>query len=152
MIARIYPAPVEALWALWTTKPGFESWWGPEGFRTIVHTLEARRDGALAYDLIAEAPEMVANLKALGRPAAHSAHGRYTEFSAYEALSITSVIDFLPGVAPYENTIAVELLPAGEWTHMLMRLQPMHDEEYTRLSNQGFISQLRKLDARFGVG
>ncbi len=75
-----------------------------------------------------------------------------TEFSPCETLSITSVIDFLPGVAAYENTVAVELLSAGQWTHMLVRLQAMHDEEYTRLSNQGFISQLRKLDTRFGVG
>ncbi len=152
MIARIYPAPVEELWSLWATKEGFESWWGPEGFRAVVHTLEARRDGVLAYDLIAEAPDMIASLQALGRPAAHAARAQYTEFSPCERLAITSVIDFLPGVAAYENTVAVELLSAGQWTHMLVRLQPMHDEEYTRLSNQGFISQLRKLDARFGVG
>ncbi len=152
MIARIYPAPVEEIWSLWTTKEGFESWWGPEGFRTVVHALEARTGGLLAYDLIAEAPDMIANLQALGRPAAHATRARYAEFTPGETLSITSVIDFLPGVEPYENTIAVELLAAGQWTHMLVRLQAMHDEEYTRLSNQGFISQLRKLDTRFGVG
>jgi hypothetical protein len=32
------------LWKLWTTKDGFESWWGPEGFRADVHTIEAREE------------------------------------------------------------------------------------------------------------
>jgi uncharacterized protein YndB with AHSA1/START domain len=39
---RTYRARIEELWELWTTKKGFESWWGPEGFRVEVHTLEAR--------------------------------------------------------------------------------------------------------------
>jgi hypothetical protein len=41
VIERTYRASVEALWAPWTTKAGFESWWGSEGFRVEVHALEA---------------------------------------------------------------------------------------------------------------
>ena len=33
VIERTYRARIEELCALWTTKAGFESWWGPEGFR-----------------------------------------------------------------------------------------------------------------------
>ena len=47
VIERTYRARVEELWELWTTKQGFESWWGPEGFRVEVHTLEARRRRAV---------------------------------------------------------------------------------------------------------
>ena len=36
-------AAIEDLWDLWTTKEGFESWWGPQGFRVAVH--EARCEG-----------------------------------------------------------------------------------------------------------
>ena len=57
VIERTYRASVEALWSLWTTKAGFESWWGPEGFRVEVHALEARPGGVLEYDMIADAPE-----------------------------------------------------------------------------------------------
>ena len=57
VIERTYRARVEELWELWTTKEGFESWWGPEGFRVEVHALEARAGGALEYDMIADAPE-----------------------------------------------------------------------------------------------
>ena len=36
VIERTYRAQAEELWDLWTTKTGFESWWGPEGFRVEV--------------------------------------------------------------------------------------------------------------------
>jgi uncharacterized protein YndB with AHSA1/START domain len=29
IVERTYRARPEELWALWTTKEGFESWWGP---------------------------------------------------------------------------------------------------------------------------
>ena len=40
VIERTYRATVEELWALWTTKAGFESWWGPEGVRVEVKTCD----------------------------------------------------------------------------------------------------------------
>src|SRR5256885_15775731 len=30
-IQRTYAASIDEAWALWTTKSGIESWWGPEG-------------------------------------------------------------------------------------------------------------------------
>ncbi|HEX5261962.1 MAG TPA: SRPBCC domain-containing protein, partial [Phenylobacterium sp.] len=56
VIERTYRASVEDLWALWTTKAGFESWWGPEGFRVEVNVMDARLGGALDYEMIADAP------------------------------------------------------------------------------------------------
>ena len=63
VIERTYRASIEDVWALWTTKEGFESWWGPQGFRSEVHELDARVGGALRYDMIADTPEMVAAMK-----------------------------------------------------------------------------------------
>ncbi len=40
VLERTYRARAEELWELWTTGEGFESWWGPEGFRVEVHTLK----------------------------------------------------------------------------------------------------------------
>ena len=45
VIERLYRARVEELWELWTTKEGFESWWGPEGFRR--KSRPSRRDPAV---------------------------------------------------------------------------------------------------------
>ncbi len=39
-IERAYPASIDAAWALWTTKAGIESWWGPEGFNVTVTDVE----------------------------------------------------------------------------------------------------------------
>jgi uncharacterized protein YndB with AHSA1/START domain len=152
VIERTYRAEVEELWELWTTKEGFESWWGPEGFRVKVHTLEARKGGTLHYDMIADAPEMITAMKQMGRPLSHEARGRFSEFRTQEYLAITHLIDFLPGVNPYESTIAAAFFRSGESVRMVMTLEPMHDEEFTKMSTMGFTSQLTKLDKRFEVG
>ena len=46
VIERTYPAPIQDVWELWTTKDGIESWWGPEGFAVTVHKLELRPAGS----------------------------------------------------------------------------------------------------------
>ena len=68
VIERTYRTRVEELWELWTTKEGFESWWGSEGSRVEVHTLEAREGGSLHYDMIAVVPEDIATRSRLGLP------------------------------------------------------------------------------------
>jgi hypothetical protein len=60
------------------------------------------------------------------------------------------VIDFLPGVERYENTMAVEFFRSGPYVRMVVTLDPMHDDEFTKMSTMGFTSQLTKLDKRFG--
>ena len=149
VIERTYRATIEELWELWTTKEGFESWWGPEGFRAEVHAIEPRVNGRLHYDMIADSPEMIAAMKQMGRPTSHEARARFTEIRPHERLAITSVIDFLPGVIPYESTIVAEFFPSGEWVRMVVTLHPMHDEEFTKMSAEGLSSQLTKLDKRF---
>jgi len=151
VVERTYRARIEELWALWTTREGFESWWGPEGFRVEVHALEAREGGALHYDMIADAPAMIAAMKQMGRPVSHQTRGRFAEVKPHRRLAITHVIDFLPEVTPYESTIAVEFFPSPGSVRMVVHMDPMHDEEFTKMSTMGFASQLTKLDRRFGA-
>lgn len=152
VIERTYRARVEELWALWTTKDGFESWWGPEGFRVEVHALEARTGGRLDYDMIADAPEAIEAMRRGGHAITHSTRGTFTEFDPHRRLTLTHVIDFLPGVAPYESTMVVEFQALGDSTRMVVTLYPMHDDATTRMSEMGFTSQLGKLDRRFKAG
>jgi uncharacterized protein YndB with AHSA1/START domain len=147
---RTYRARAEELWELWTTKEGFESWWGPEGFRVKVHTLEARVGGTLQYDMIADAPEQIEAMKKMGQPTSHKTRGRFVEIRPHERLAITHVIDFLPGVKPYESTAVVEFFPSGESVRMVIMLDPMHDEEWTKMATMGWTSQLTKLEKQFG--
>jgi uncharacterized protein YndB with AHSA1/START domain len=150
VIERTYKAPVEDLWALWTTRAGFESWWGPEGFRVEVHALEARAGGALDYDMIADAPEAIAAMKQMGQPVSHMTHGKYATFEPHSRLSLVHVIDFVPGQTPYEVAIDVAFSAQGDQARMIVTLEPHVDPHWTRMSVQGFTSQLTKLDRRFG--
>ena len=68
----------------------------------------------------------------------------------HDRLAITSVLHFLPGLMPYESTIVAEFFPSGETVRMVVTLDPMHDEEFTKMLMEGFSSQLSKLDKRYG--
>ncbi|NOK02257.1 MULTISPECIES: SRPBCC domain-containing protein [Myxococcus] len=149
VIERTYRAGIEDIWALWTTKEGFESWWGPQGFRAAVQELDARVGGALRYDMIADSPEMIAAMKQMGQPTSHATRSRFTEVAPHSRLVLTNVIDFLPGVAPYESKIAVDFLPSGDGVRMVVMLDAMHSEAFTKMQQEGFTSQLTKLDSRF---
>jgi len=150
VIERTYQAKLQELWDLWTTKAGFESWWGPEGCRVEVHELEARKGGTIQYDMIADAPEQIEGTKKLGLPISNRTRGRFSEFNPHTRLALTHVMDFIPGVASYESTMAVDFIPAGDRVRMVVTIQPMHDEDWTKLAAMGFTSQLTKLDKRFG--
>jgi uncharacterized protein YndB with AHSA1/START domain len=60
-IERTYAASIDETWALWTTKAGIESWWGPEGFDVTVISLDLRPGG----QLVARCLMLVAGFPAL---------------------------------------------------------------------------------------
>src|SRR5262249_12819377 len=99
--------------------------------------------------MIAETPEMVAAMKELGLPAAHVERARFSEFRPLERLVLRHMMDFLPGVKPYESTMMVEFFPSGEWVRMVVTLSPMHDEEFTKMASEGLASQFRNFDKLF---
>jgi uncharacterized protein YndB with AHSA1/START domain len=149
VVERTYRATLADMWELWTTKEGFESWWGPRGFRAEVHELDARVGGTLRYDMIADTPEMIAAMKQMGQPTSHATRSRFTELKPQERLVLTNVIDFLPGVATYESNIAVDFVSIGDSVRMVVTLDAMHSDEFTQMQREGFTSQLTKLDERF---
>jgi uncharacterized protein YndB with AHSA1/START domain len=149
VIERSYRAELQDVWDLWTTKEGFESWWGPQGFRAEVQTLDARVGGALLYEMIADSAEMIAAMKQMGQPTSHTTRSRFTELTPRTRLVLTNVIDFLPGVAPYESNVAVDFSAVGNSVRMLVTLDAMHSDEFTKMQEEGFTSQLSKLDPRF---
>ena len=149
VVERRYRARVNDLWDLWTSINGFESWWGPEGFRVTVRTLDARVGGALEYEMIADGPDQIAAMARMGRPRSHGTRARYTEMKPRQRLALTHLIDFIPGVSPYESTMVAEFIESNDDVRMVVTMDPMHDEEFTKMSTVGFTSQLSKLDERF---
>jgi uncharacterized protein YndB with AHSA1/START domain len=148
VLERVYRARVEELWELWTTKAGFESWWGPEGFRVEVSALDARVGGELRYEMIADAPEMIAAMRKMGQPISHDTRATFTEVEPHTRLAITHVIDFVAGVKAYRSSVLVEFSQKGEMARMVITLDPMHDPEWTNRAVAGWTSQLTKLDRR----
>jgi len=144
---RSYEARVEDLWELWTTPEGFESWWGPEGFRVEVRALDLRVGGELVYDMIASDPEQVAALERQGMAASHATRGVFVEVAPPTRLRIRHRIDFLPEGEPYDHDMLLELFAEGARVRMVVTVDPHRDEVWTRAASEGFLSQLQRLPA-----
>ena len=146
-IQRTYAASLDEAWALWTTKAGIESWWGPEGFEVTVTALDLRPGGELTYLMTAVAPEMVAFMQTSGMPLSTPCKVTYTEVSAPNRLAYKTLTDFVPGVEPYEVATVVELTAASGRTTLTITFDAMHDDAWTERARAGHESQMRKLDA-----
>lgn len=150
VIERTYAAEPVELWELWTTKDGFEAWWGPQDFRADVHTIDPQQGGVLHYDMVANTPEAEAAMEAVGAPTTQPCYGTFSEFRPHERLLLTQVIDFIPGVEPYNSTITVDFFPVAHGrVRMVVTLSDMHDAATTGMQREGFLSQLSKLDKRY---
>jgi uncharacterized protein YndB with AHSA1/START domain len=146
-IQRTYAASIDEAWALWTTKAGIESWWGPEGFDVVVKSLDLRPGGDLIYLMTATAPEQAAFMKQAGMPLTSECKVTYTEVSPPRRLAYKTLADFVPGVAPYEVATIVELQETAEGVKLVIAFDAMHDDVWTERARAGHESQMRKLDA-----
>ncbi|SFJ29087.1 SRPBCC domain-containing protein [Caulobacter sp. UNC279MFTsu5.1] len=146
-IQRTYAASLEEAWALWTTKAGIESWWGPEGFEVTVTGLDLRPGGEMTYLMTAVAPEMAAFMKQSNMPLSTPCKVTYTEVSAPNRLAYKTLTDFVPGVEPYDVATVVELTAVGGKTALTITFDAMHDHAWTERARAGHESQMRKLDA-----
>src|SRR6266481_6052905 len=98
IIERVYKATLNEVWALWTTKEGIESWWGPGGFSVKVKKLDLRPGGDLLYTMTAIGPQQVAFMKKAGMPLSTEAKLTYSEVIKMERLAYTHLADFIPGI------------------------------------------------------
>ena len=146
-IERTYTADILDVWHLWTTKPGIESWWGPEGFQVTVTSIDLRPGGQLVYLMTATAPQQVAFMKQHGMPLSTDCKVTYTEVSPPYRLAYKTLTDFVPGVAPYEVATVVELQTSTDGVKITVTSQAMHDDLWTERARAGHESQMRKLDA-----
>jgi uncharacterized protein YndB with AHSA1/START domain len=144
VLARTYRVPVAKLWALWTTKDGFESWWGPEGFRVEVEVIEARLGGALVYDMIAETAEALAT----GCAPSQRSRSRFVDFQMHERLKLVDLTN--TGAPIRDQAVEVAFHTAGGRTTMVVTLYPHIDPAHTRIAVKALGEQLARLDRRFG--
>lgn len=146
VLERTYQAPIGDVWALWTTKEGIESWWGPEGFEVKVRSMDLRAGGVLLYGMTATAAPQIEFMKKAGMALTTEARITYTEVVPHERLAYLHLADFIPGVAPYDVATVVELQAAPQGVKMVLTLDAMHDEQWTQRAVMGWESELGKLE------
>ena len=144
-LERTFNGTVEEVWELWTTKEGIESWWGPDGFSVKVRRLDVRLGGEMLYAMTADAPDQVDFLKKAGMPLTTESLVTYTELVPLQRLGFTQLADFIPGVKPYEVATTVELETIPQGVRLVLTLDAMHDEQWTRMAVMGWESELGKL-------
>lgn len=145
-LRRSLTVPPERVWELWTTPDGIGAWWAPDGFRTVVDTLDLRPGGTLDYTMTATGPEQVAFMEQAGMPLSTRSLKRFTEVVAPRRLAYVSVIDFVPDVAPYEHLTVVTLERTASGTDVVMEVEPLHDEDWTGRIVAGRTNELDNLE------
>ena len=108
-LERAYPAAIDRVWELWTTRDGIESWWGPEGFEVEVRRLDLRPGGELLYAMRAVGPDQIEFMNKAGMPLLDEHRVLYMQVEPPRRLVYKDVADFIPGVKPYEVETTVEL-------------------------------------------
>ncbi len=145
VIERVYQTSLNSIWDLWTTRPGLESWWGPDGFVAKVRKLDVRPGGEFEYEITATDTFQVEALKGAGLPLTNVAHGTYTEVVQPQRIAYKTLADIAPGVSPYEVATVVEFRSEGDGVRMRLTQDAMHDPQWTRMSAMGLNQQFTKL-------
>ena len=144
-LERIFDAPPDDVWELWTTKDGVEAWMGPDGFTVSVTEMNVRPGGVMVYAMTAVGADQVEYMVKAGMPLVTMQNVRFLEVDPPRRLVYRDVADFVPGVEPYEVETVVELHAAGDGTRLVLTFDAMHDEQWTEMSRLGREMELRKL-------
>lgn len=144
-LERTFDAAIDDVWELWTTKDGIESWWGPEGFKVLVNKLDLRPGGELVYAMTATAPDQIEFMKKAGMPLTTESRITYSEIVPRRRLAYRNIVDFVPGVRPYEVATVVEFETGSTGVRMVMTMDAMHDERWTQMAVMGWESEFSKL-------
>jgi uncharacterized protein YndB with AHSA1/START domain len=143
---RLLAAQPDEVWRLWTSKAGIESWWGPDGFEVTVKTMELRPGGELVYVMTAVGDEQIAFMEGAGLPVSTTTRLVYTDVAREHRLAYKLLVDFVPGVTPYEIGTQVEMQPMNGGTKLTLTFDPMHDDLWTGRMRAGQENQLVKLE------
>jgi uncharacterized protein YndB with AHSA1/START domain len=146
-LERSYDAAAELVWEMLTTAAGLEEWWAPAGFETKVSEIRLIPGGELRYSMTAVGPEQVAFVRSTGNPLTSQFHKTFTEVVPSARLAYRTIIDFVPGHEPYDHLTTIDIEPAGDRTRVVMTLDPLHDETWTRQHHAHRENELDNLEA-----
>ena len=144
-LERTYPASPQQIWDLWTTPRGIESWWAPDGFSVEVEQLDLEPGGPLVYAMTATGAEQIQFMESAGMPLRNESRKTFVTVEPPRRLGYSSLVDFVPGMPPYEFGTEVDLAAEGDGTHVVMAMEPLHDEEWTQRLVAGRSNELDNL-------
>lgn len=145
-LERSFEAPLDDVWELWTTPDGIEAWWGPDGFEVRVEALDFRVGGTLVYVMSAVGADQIAFMQRANQPSSTRLRARYTLIEPKRLVAWQNLVEFVPGVAPYEVETRVELREENPGrVYLRLVLEAMHDDYYTGLATAGWKNELDKL-------
>ena len=129
ILTRVFDAPRELVWKLWTEPEHICKWWGPKGFTLPGCEMDFRTGGA--YRFVMRAPD--------GRD--NPFHGVYRDIVRNERIVFTAILDNLPGP---ELLTTVTFVDEGGKTKLTVR-QTTPPGEAGRGQNQGWSETLARL-------
>ena len=129
ILTRVFDAPRELIWKLWTEREHIRKWWGPKGFTLPGCEMDFRPGGA--YRFVMRGPDGQDN----------PFHGVYREIVRNERIVFTAILDNLPG---HELLTTVTFAEEGGKTRLSVR-QTTPPGEAGRGQNQGWSETLERL-------
>ena len=114
VIERVWQAPIDLVWELWTTAEGIASWFGPKGFIVEVEEIDLRPGGTFRYSMRATDPETVAAMEKQGRSPSHSVVSTVTE------VDLTNKMVYDSPMGPETMTTSVEFSEGPEGVKMVL--------------------------------
>ncbi len=122
-IERIFNAPIDLVWAMWTEAEHFANWYGPMGATIPKADMDVQVGGRRHIAMEMETPGGPMKMFFVGeyREVEPKTRLVYTESMAdAEGNAITSEQMGMPAGAPMETAIMVELEDQGDRTRMVM--------------------------------
>jgi uncharacterized protein YndB with AHSA1/START domain len=122
LIERVWQAPIETIWELWTTPEGIASWFGPRGFEVEVESIDLREGGAFNYTMRAVDPNAIEAMEKQGQPVSHAVESTITEIdpprklvydSPFGLETMTTTVEFTEGPDGVRMTLEIAATKAG---------------------------------------
>ena len=129
ILTRVFDAPRELIWKLWTEREHIRKWWGPKGFTLPGCEMDFRPGGT--YRFVMRGPGGEDN----------PFHGVYREIVRNERIVFTAILENLPG---HELVTIVTFADEGGKTKVTVR-QTTPPGEAGRGQNQGWSETLERL-------
>ena len=133
-MTRVFDAPREKVFRAWTDPEALKQWWGPEGYKATVDSLESTPGGH--YRTCMTSPD--GNDMWVG--------GLFKEVKPFDRLVFTFAWEQEDGKLGHETQVTVEFREVDGGTELTLVHEFFLDAESRDLHGQGWTSSLNCLD------